>query len=343
MDIYLLSTDKDVLRNCARSIRYLSEGNHARSNEAINGVKKLVGKVRDSILHHISEGKDISIDLSKASNGTDEQVKVENETALYLGLLRARILSWMCMFSEYLDDDVKCDAAEELFSAVADGLAHRLASFNITPRSGEDDASDNTRVEIWNASVSQLSTLAARSVDEALQFLLSVIAQKVHDVQHDENLIMSDDRDESSDNGDDDRDDAVDDHIVLRLRDRLISLVESCFQHFIDTNTKLKCSSAQKAWSESVQKSAGDVASDLRTLFPREWSNASSPLLRSFAITDDSRLIGGYVRYLHAIEEEQVRTQDSNALLLMVLILTFNQCLRQTMTTLKVMNFTPFF
>mmetsp|Transcript_4325 Transcript_4325/g.8293 ORF Transcript_4325/g.8293 Transcript_4325/m.8293 type:complete len:1621 (+) Transcript_4325:123-4985(+) len=305
MDIYLLSTDEGVLRNCARSIRYLSEGNHARSNEAINGVKKLVGKVRDNILHHISEGKDVPTGLSETSNDIEEQRKMENETSLYLGLLRARILSWMCIFCEYLDDDIKCEATEELFIAVADGLAHRLASFNVTSRLACDDESNNVIVETWIASVSQSSKLTTRTVDEALQFLLSVVAQKVYDVQHDENLIMSDDQDALSVNGDDDHDDIVDDHLVLRLRDRLISLVESCFQHFLDMNTKAKCSPAQISWSASVQKSAGDVASDLRTLFPREWSNASSPLLRSFAITDDSRLIGGYVRFLHVIEEEQ--------------------------------------
>jgi hypothetical protein len=320
MDIYLLSTDEHVLRNCARSIHYLSEGNHARSNEAINGVQKLVAKIRDNILLHISQHKDDSIGFSQTPHDTNEQVEVENETALSLSLQRARILSWMCMFSEYLGDDDS--TTEELFSVVADGLAHRLSSFNITARSVEDDNSDNASVETWNPSVSQLATLTARIVDEALQFLLSIIAQKVHDVQNDEKLVISDEQEGLSETGDDGPDEVVDDHIVLRLRDRLISLVESCFQHFIDSNTKLKCSSTQISWSAKVQKSAGDVASDLRTLFPREWSNASSPILRSFAITDDSRLIGGYVRYLHAVEEEKVRDYKSVCLHLYLLLLT---------------------
>lgn len=43
-------------------------------------------------------------------------------------------------------------------------------------------------------------------------------------------------------------------------------------------------------------------ASDMRSLCPKEWSNAASSHLRLLAITEDARLIGGYVRYFRSKE-----------------------------------------
>lgn len=309
-EVFLLSTDERVLRNSARSINYLSEGNHARSNDAKNGVRKLVMKIRDLILLHSSEDTKEKKSRRGSTTRDDDRMKFEKETALYLCLMRARILSWMGIFSENLDDDVKPDATEELFNAVADALTHRLGSFNITLPC--NDEGETMKVQTWNSMESQLSNLTAGTIDEGLQFLLSVTAHRLYVTQHEENLILNGQRDTMSDK--DENHDVDDDHMVSRFQHRLISLVENCFQHYLDHDTKGKCSAEQINWSNSVQKSAGDIASDLRTLFPREWSDASSARLRSFAITDDSRLIGGYVRYLHGVEEEKGNDDNHESL-----------------------------
>ena len=102
--------------------------------------------------------------------------------------------------------------------------------------------------------------------------------------------------------------DEIIDHIVLTLRRKLINLVEMCYEQYLPDIENQSCSEAQKAWSDSVHESAGRCASDLRTLFPREWANAASPHLRAFAITEDSRLIGGFVRYFRSKELEKVST-----------------------------------
>ena len=74
-----------------------------------------------------------------------------------------------------------------------------------------------------------------------------------------------------------------------------------------------------------MQQSGGKIASDLRTLLHRELANASSPFLREVSITDDSRLIGGFVRYFRSKEQEKLRcnkdgpTEDTDAVLTLLL------------------------
>ena len=110
----------------------------------------------------------------------------------------------------------------------------------------------------------------------------------------------------------DDDDSSVEDHIVTRLRNRLLSLLELCFAQYLpgaddrdDDETsmgKRSFSSEQVAFADFVQLAAGKVTSDLRTLFPKEFTEAASPLLRSFALVDDGRLLGGNVRFVGSKE-----------------------------------------
>ena len=94
-------------------------------------------------------------------------------------------------------------------------------------------------------------------------------------------------------------DDKIVHHPVLTLRNCLISLVEKCYEQFLPSaeNSDMY-SPTQKIWADLVQHSGSHIACDLRTMFPKEWSNSTSPLLRALAIVDDSCLIGGYVRHL---------------------------------------------
>jgi hypothetical protein len=80
-----------------------------------------------------------------------------------------------------------------------------------------------------------------------------------------------------------------------------------CFDQFILEEDEESACAHRVEWSHSIQESAGLTACDLRMLFPKEWAETASPLLRALAITDDSRLIAGYVRYLRSSSAEMVR------------------------------------
>ena len=137
-----------------------------------------------------------------------------------------------------------------------------------------------------------------------LVFLLAAGAWKLLAVQKKEGLVVSDDDDAMNDAGDeDDMDEEVKDHIVIRLRNRVVTIVELCFGHFLDSGDK-EFSHEQIEFADRLQTSASMVSSDLRTLFIREMENAASPLLRSFALREDVKLLSGNVRFFRSKEEE---------------------------------------
>lgn len=117
---------------------------------------------------------------------------------------------------------------------------------------------------------------------------------------------------------DDEEDSPEKDHVVTRLRNGLLSTLELCFAQYIPSSfdqgdgesTVVQHSEEQHSFSDFVQLTAGKVTSDLRTLFPKEYADASSPILRSFALQDDGRLIGAYVRFLDS-KEHLLRDNDT--------------------------------
>ena len=120
-------------------------------------------------------------------------------------------------------------------------------------------------------------------------------------VQVEESLIVEDD-DLIENAMEDDEDDAsAEDHVVLRLRNNLLTALELCFAQYIPSSedtgdgesTMVQHSEEQHSFADFVQLSAGKVTSDLRTLFPKEYQDAASPILRSFALKEDGRLVSG--------------------------------------------------
>lgn len=114
---------------------------------------------------------------------------------------------------------------------------------------------------------------------------------------------------DNMDEGDDD-DSSIDGHVILRLRNRLLSLLEMCFSQYIlssdehgdDDTTVAKHSDEQIAFADYVQIAAGRTTADLRILFPKEFSDAKNPLLRAVALQDDGRLVGAFVRFVTSKE-----------------------------------------
>jgi cohesin complex subunit SA-1/2 len=135
-----------------------------------------------------------------------------------------------------------------------------------------------------------------------------------------ENLITDDHDTVDNATQDEEDDNSVEDHVVIRLRNGLLSILELCFAQYIPNSydhgdgesTAVQHSEEQHSFSDFVQLAAGRTTSDLRTLFPKEYANAASPLLRSFALQDDGRLIGAYVRFLES-KEYLLREYDTVA------------------------------
>ena len=119
---------------------------------------------------------------------------------------------------------------------------------------------------------------------------------------------------------DEEDDKPAEDHVVVRLRNGLISILELCFAQYIPSSydhgdgesTAVQHSEEQHLFSDFVQLAAGRTTSDLRTLLPKEYTAAASPILRSFALQDDGRLIGAYVRFLES-KEYLLREYDTVA------------------------------
>jgi len=256
---------------------------------------------------------------SLTDEGTDapDAPDADSEYSIFLNLKRLKILSKKCDLSVFFDDRNNVNQLELLCNFVTDGLKSRLrASKPVDMRLNADEETAEHKV------IDSPEVLGAigKSVGEGLEFLLCVIAWFTHSVQVSENLVVEDD--DLIDNAmEEDKDDnTVEDHTVLRLRSRLLSTLELCFAQYIlssddhgdDETSVAQHSEHQHSFSDFVQLAAGKVTSDLRTLFPKEYADAASPILRSFALQEDGRLIGAYVRFLDS-KEHLLRENDDTA------------------------------
>lgn len=305
IDVFLQSNDDNILRNCALSLACLCKGDHARVVEAKTAVKQCVIELRDRILLHISVSKGsknsdaLDIDTENEDLEDDFVTNTDKHFALYHNLKRFGALSLHLNISDFIGSSENSEDSIEAFcNFVADSLAYRLRYFE--PK-GNKNKGANAR----------LLQITARLVYEGLQFLLSITAWMVKSMQEENGLIQ--DRLEIMDSDENAEDDGEDDHVAIRLRDRLVVLVELCFeQHLPESRDAHDFSFEQQEWSETVQEIGGVISSDLRSLFLQEWANAASPLLRAAAITDDSRLIAGYKR-VFCEKELDIKEDPANA------------------------------
>jgi cohesin complex subunit SA-1/2 len=79
-----------------------------------------------------------------------------------------------------------------------------------------------------------------------------------------------------------------------------------------------KHSDDQLRFADYVQLAAGRTTSDLRVLFPKELSDAESPLLRAVALQEDGRLVGAFVRFIsskeHLLRENEVEAKENKSM-----------------------------
>jgi hypothetical protein len=116
------------------------------------------------------------------------------------------------------------------------------------------------------------------------------VAWSLEKVQREENLVVGkeDLLDQDPEMDEDDESMSEVDHVVIRLRNRVLTVLEMCFAQYIpaaeeraDDETSVRHSPAQISFADYVQLAAGSVIADLRMLFPKEYAEAASPLLRS--------------------------------------------------------------
>lgn len=305
-DIYLQTTDEPVLSNAARSIAYLCDGDHARSNDACTQVTKLVIELRDRICTHLSEkeGKKSSKKNSRRRSSTDnDDMTINGESALCNNLDRARILSKKVDFSTFLGDDFS--SLEELCQFIAEGITRRLKALQVA-RPIDDEETVATCKERWESIDENMVSIIPCIVRSGLAVILNATTWRMHKFLRDDGMMKAihtlNHEGYVTDSDDEEKADVVDDHELLRLRNHLISLVELCYDQFVLDEDE--CSSLQVRWSKEIIEVASRVGSDVRMLFMKEYINAKSPLLHALAITDDSRLVGGYARFIRAKEQE---------------------------------------
>ena len=309
--IFLESPDETVLSNIAHSMSYLSKGDHARVNDVKNVLKKMAEVLKKRVLDLVADGdtdditeenvtpnrkrktrkkEDNSSKKRKISLDSSQDSKEDSEYVLMINLKRLRILSKSYDILSPLGGD---DGVEHFTFELTRKLSQQLTSRKANKLVFEDNQ--------------KVHGLVAQSIYEGLNLLLVLTAWRLRLLQDEEKVLILEE-DLSTEMKDDDEVTEIESHVTLTLRDRMIGLIEACFEHFLvfdETDEEKSLNFFPKAmieFSHSVQITAGKISSDLRILFPKAWKNASNPYLRSLALVEDGRLIGGFVRYFRSQE-----------------------------------------
>ena len=316
---FMDATDEKVLQNLAVSLSRLVQGGHARVTEVKTHLKKLSVSLRDRLMDLLpgkstqnkgrksSSPKRRSTQRSDASQSSSDLLSeasseaVETEHSLCLCLMRLRILTKRChaglLFGE--DEEVEgfCNAVGE---AIAKRLQDRKPIINDDEATDRDGQASTVVPEIWTKVDPNVHAVVAHAIDEGLNLLLGMTVWCLYDTLNKPSSGSI--RDDSSSASDTEMHDADDERsvLVLGMRDRLVKLLAMCFDQRLQEGEDIIYSEEHHQFSSLVQSSAGHVSSDVRVLFPREWSQATDPVRRSLALTDDTQLLGGFAEYLHS-------------------------------------------
>eukprot|EP00569_Conticribra_weissflogii_P004744 CAMPEP_0171342406 /NCGR_PEP_ID=MMETSP0878-20121228/14224_1 /TAXON_ID=67004 /ORGANISM="Thalassiosira weissflogii, Strain CCMP1336" /LENGTH=1813 /DNA_ID=CAMNT_0011845061 /DNA_START=84 /DNA_END=5525 /DNA_ORIENTATION=- len=346
-DIYVSSSDTQILTNTAQSIVSLSKGDHGRVSEATAQIRNIVTEIRDRLVDLLSSDDstvassalsvtekttsdvtsrrsskrrsrkrsagDCSSIASSHTSLTDESsarsVAADTEYSIFLNLKRLRILSQKIdLFAFFENTANDKNQLELLCSFVGEALKRRLHCCRPMELRGDDASMADSE---YNKVIDSPDVLAelGKAVQEGLELILCVTGWSLLTLQNNENLVMNDDdiigdvvKNDPEDNQ------SIEDNVVLRLRNQLLSLLQQCYAQYLPSSEerdddetsvgKHSFSSEQIAFADFVQMSAGKVASDLRVLFPKEYADAASPILRSLALVNDDYLVAGNFRFI---------------------------------------------
>jgi len=348
--LYLDSTDEQVLRNIARTLSRWVEGDHTRVSEVKINLKRLSGAMQDRLMElfresdpHDDDDEDQDQDRKRkkkkqksrrrsnrrlSSSQTDggstvglgssmfsTSPEADLEHSISLLMLRWYILLMQCqtkhLFEKSSEDE---DEAEGLFFTISEATGKRLSDRMPTvdrDRETEDDATAVTTPAIWDDDDPDVHEAAAETIRRSLKVMLLILSYELHDTLVDRKEFEASEADED--------DTEVDEYKfpVLKLRDNLVKLLGLCFDQHLPRVEGVEYTSEQHRFASSVQAGAGEVASDLRTLFPWDWSNAADPVRKAMALTggeDFTLLLSGFARWFQSREEDDSdEAKDANA------------------------------
>lgn len=166
---------------------------------------------------------------------------------------------------------------------------------------------------------SKIHKIASQNVNDGLRILLCLIAWRVRLLQEDEDLVEDQDPLANLEDEEEEEPEPNSETLyILNARTSLIALIESCFEQYLvdeeltlDDNTLQKFPKEMVQFSSEVQISAGKVASDLRTLFPKQWQDCKNINLRELALLEDGKLIGGFIRFFRS-QEDRLKVLDED-------------------------------
>jgi hypothetical protein len=317
-DIFLQSNNESILISICDGLAFFSDLAHANAQDVIVQIHFLLRSLSDRLqvlfseIDHVSK-KNASLHKTSRNRGTAtgsgnlSEIQ-DKEISIAQSLRRLRILFKAIDISRMVDDN-KGFKMTELLNVVVSGLSVFLKERQVII---EDDGDDTAIVipKIWEESNEQANHALADATGDALQILLSDFAWSLKNLCAGDALVSSPIKnrcEESDDNFD------IEDTDILHQRSQLVEFISQCFEQYLpevdDSNDVY--SKDHIDFSNQVQTAALQTSGDLRALLPKEWSQAASPTLRACALTDDSALIGGSIRYFRSREFELRKQENS--------------------------------
>ena len=302
--MYNESTDVMVLQNCCQTLVFCAKACNARSDTAVLTIQKLWDGILSRLMNLLKKKSNNSSSIDhNDSDDEDDTSSVNLESSIRLCLLRLSILlkRWPCTGLALDDSAAGRDdmELEDVAHAVAEYLSSELhcRQYQIDTDKGDDesdDDNDNDRLQIWSSIDDAVHHVVSKSISDGFDILLGMTAWRLRDViQRIDNGI-----DEEIATAD------VENHFVLRLRRLIEMLIKTCYDQFLPPERLDAFTDAHQMFSIKVQEYASRVSGDIRTLFPRKWSLAKSPILKALALEDDVVVVvvGGGYRFIRSQE-----------------------------------------
>jgi len=334
--LYIDSTDEQVLQNIAQTLSHWVEGDHTRVSEVKINMKRLSGALQERLMELFRESdpeneeeQEKKSQRRKKRNKSDTSTiggssmfstsqEADTEHSISLLMLRWKILLMQCkskFLFEKANEDEDEDEIEGLFYTISEAMGKRLTDrMSKYDREAKDDATTIvTTPTIWKDDDPDIHEAVSLTIDKALRVLLVIVSQELLETQERRQEFETS---EHNGNNNMDMDVDEDDFPVLKMRDNLVRVLGLCFDQHLPKIEDVEYTSEQHEFSASVQDGAGKATSDLRTLFPSDWSNATDPVRRALALTsgeDFENLISGFVRWFQSREETMVVKEDTGS------------------------------
>mmetsp|Transcript_25711 Transcript_25711/g.60278 ORF Transcript_25711/g.60278 Transcript_25711/m.60278 type:complete len:1061 (-) Transcript_25711:319-3501(-) len=342
--LYLDSTDERTLQNIAQTLSCWVEGDHTRVSEVKMNLKRMSVALQDRLMELFRESdpdeaasrkskasqasrrksqKRRSSSQSSRSSSTHESrdmfttsPETDTEHSISLLMLRWNILLMQChakyLFEKATEKDE--DEIEAIFFTISEAMGKRLSD-RMPTRDSEmnDDATTVTAPTVFRDLDFEVHEVVATSIQRALRVMLLIVSYELSDT------LLERKEFENSETRDDDVEINEYNFPVLKLRDTLVKLLGLCFDQHLPNIEGAEYTNEQRNFANLVQIGAGQVASDLRTLFPFDWSKACDPVRQALALTNDEGftiLLSGFARWFQSREDsgEENEESDANAL-----------------------------